>query len=168
MQALVGHRFPGGSLTVAHWENVLLTDATGAPPLPDRIVHPAYLFHGPIAAAGTSLADLFALFRAESDEAIRAGGYEWTINRPLIEGETYATSGEVTHVERKVSKSLGPMDVTSFRIDLHDQAGELVGGATGAIGDDVAHRLGRKILRNAKRRQRNAGGTGQQTGRCNH
>ncbi len=126
MQALVGHRFPGGSLTVTHWENVLLTDATGAPPLPDGIVHPAYLFHGPIAAAGTSLADLFALFRAESDEAIRAGGYEWTINRPLIEGETYATSGEVTHVERKVSKSLGPMDVTSFRIDLHDQAGELV------------------------------------------
>ena len=53
MQALVGHRFPGGTFTIEHWENVLLADATGSAPLPDGLVHPAWLFHGPIAAVGT-------------------------------------------------------------------------------------------------------------------
>ena len=121
--SLVGHRFPGGTFTIDHWENVLLADATGAAPLPDGLVHPVWLFHGPIAAAGTSLKGLFALFGAESDEAIRAGGYDWTIHRPLREGVEYTANGEVTGIERKVSRSLGPMDVTSFRIDLSDADG---------------------------------------------
>lgn len=118
MQALVGHRFPGGTFTIEHWENVLLADATGSAPLPDGLVHPAWLFHGPIAAVGTSLRELFALFRAESDEAIRGGGYEWTIHTPLREGVPYRASGEVTGVERKLSCSLGAMDVTRFRIEI--------------------------------------------------
>ena len=126
MQALVGHRFPGGTITIEHWENALLTDATGSAPLPNGIVHPAWLFHGAIAAVGSSLRELFELFRAESDEAIRAGGYEWTMQAPLREATVYRASGEVTAVERKTSRSLGPMDVTSFRIDLHDEAGRLV------------------------------------------
>lgn len=126
MQALVGHRFPGGTFTIEHWENALLADATGSAPLPDGLVHPAWLFHGPIAGVGVGLRELFALFRAESDEAIRAGGFEWTIRVPLRVGTPYRASGEVTGIERKVSRSLGPMDVTSFRIDLHDAGGMLV------------------------------------------
>jgi hypothetical protein len=129
MEALVGRRFAGGTVTIEHWENVLLTDATGVPPLPGGLVHPVWLFHGPIAAVGTSLRELFALFRAESDEAVRAGGYEWTIHTPLREGVEYTASGEVTGIERKVSRSLGPMDVASFRIDLHDASGTLVASA---------------------------------------
>jgi hypothetical protein len=129
MKALVGRRFPGGTVTIEHWENALLTDATGSEPLPDGLVHPAWLFHGPIAAAGTSLRELFALFRAESDEAIRAGGFEWTVHLPLREAVPYRASGEVTGVERKVSRSLGPMDVTSFRIDLHNETGGLAASA---------------------------------------
>jgi hypothetical protein len=130
MQALVGHRFPGGSFTIEHWENVLLADATGSEPLPDGLVHPAWLFHGPISAAGTHLRELFSLFRAESDEAVRAGGYAWTIHEPLREGVEYTASGEVTGVQRKVSRSLGPMDVTSFRIELRDRDGTLVAAAS--------------------------------------
>jgi hypothetical protein len=120
MQALVGHRFPGGTVTIERWESVLLADAAGGPPLPDGVVHPIWLFHGAIAAVGLTLRDLFALFRAESDEAIRGGGYEWTLNAPLREGRPYRAGGQVTAVERKLSRTLGPMDVTSFRIDLHD------------------------------------------------
>jgi acyl dehydratase len=126
MQALVGRPFPGGTVTIEHWENALLTDATGSTPLPDGLVHPVWLFHGAIAAVGSSLRELFALFQAESDEAIRAGGYEWTMPVPLREGHVYRASGEVIGVERKTSRSLGPMDVTSFRIDLHDGTGRLV------------------------------------------
>ena len=30
IRALVGHEFPGGRYTIAHWENFLLTDCTGS------------------------------------------------------------------------------------------------------------------------------------------
>ena len=35
LQALVGHEFPGGRYRIAHWENFLLTEATGRDPMPD-------------------------------------------------------------------------------------------------------------------------------------
>ena len=93
MQALVGHRFPGGTFTIEHWENVLLADATGSAPLPDGLVHPAWLFHGPSPPSAPACGELFALFRADSDEAIRGGGYEWTIHTPLREGVPYRDLG---------------------------------------------------------------------------
>ena len=37
INALVGHRFPGGNYTIAHWENFLLTECTGAEPMPDHL-----------------------------------------------------------------------------------------------------------------------------------
>lgn len=43
IEALAGHTFPGGDYTVAHWENFLLTECTGADLLPDGSVHPAAL-----------------------------------------------------------------------------------------------------------------------------
>ena len=47
IQALLGHEFPGGRYTIAHWENFLLTECTGADPLPDNLAHPVALFHVP-------------------------------------------------------------------------------------------------------------------------
>ena len=32
IEALVGHEFPGGTYTIAHWENFLLTECTGSEP----------------------------------------------------------------------------------------------------------------------------------------
>ncbi|MEM7001283.1 MAG: hypothetical protein AAF529_10880, partial [Pseudomonadota bacterium] len=67
IQALVGHEFPGGDYTIAHWENFLLTECTGAEPLPEDLAHPVALFHMPILGAGTSIGEMFALGQAESD-----------------------------------------------------------------------------------------------------
>ena len=131
MQALVGHRFAGGPFAIEHWENVLLSDAAGVEPLPDGIVHPAALFHAPIMGAGLRLRDLFELFRADSDEAIRAGEFHWTFSGPLREDTPYLVSGEVESVERKESRKLGPMDLVRFRLDLrHERGGEHVASAT--------------------------------------
>lgn len=131
MRSLVGHRFPGGIVEIEHWENVLFSDVMGTEPLPGGLAHPAFLFHTPLAGAGISIADLFTLFRAESDEAVRAGEYCWEIHRPLREGTRYRVSGEVVGMERKESRRLGPMDVASFRLDLHDaEDGGLVATTT--------------------------------------
>lgn len=131
MQALVGHRFPGGTYRLDHWENVLLCDVMESEPLPDGIAHPGFLFHMPLAGVGMSIADMFALFKAESDEAVRAGEYRWELHRPLRENATYRMSGEVVGMERKESRKLGPMDVASFRIEVLDaETDDLVATAT--------------------------------------
>ncbi len=100
IEALAGHRFPGGEYTIAHWENVLLTGCTGADLLPDGMAHPIALFHLPIAGAGTSIADLFALGQAESDLSIMIESYDWEYFQPLREEETYQVAGRVNSAER--------------------------------------------------------------------
>jgi len=131
VRSLVGHRFPSGTVSIEHWENVLLSDTTGSAPPGAGLVHPAALFHAPLAGVGLRIADLFALFRAESDEAVRAGEYLWELHRPLRENVAYRASGEVVSVERKQSRSLGTMDVVGYRIDLHDpDDGSLVASTT--------------------------------------
>jgi hypothetical protein len=126
MRDVVGHRFPGGTFTIEPWENVLLSDVMGVEPLPDGIAHPAYLFHAPLAGVGVRVADIFELCRAESDEAVRAGEYRWDLHEPLRVGATYRMSGGFTGVDRKVGRRGGPMDVVSFEIDVHDEAGTQV------------------------------------------
>ena len=61
ISALMGHLFAGGEYTIAHWENFLLTDCTGAQLLPNGLAHPVALFHVPIIGAGTSIAEMFEL-----------------------------------------------------------------------------------------------------------
>jgi len=125
MQGLVGHAFPGGTYTVESWENVLLCDVMGIPPLPDAIAHPAFLFHAPLAGVGVRVSDIFELCHAESEEAVRAGEYRWVLHRPLRVGSTYRMSGGFVGVERKHGRRGGLMDVVSFRIDLHEEDGTL-------------------------------------------
>ncbi len=122
MRALVGHAFPGGTFTIERWESVLFSDVMVSPPLPDGLAHPAYLFHAPLAGLGLTYAEIFALCRAESDEAIRAGEYRWTVHRPLRVGRTYAMSGAITGVERKRGRRAGAMDLVTFQIDVREQA----------------------------------------------
>jgi hypothetical protein len=134
LAALVGHRFPGGTYTIEHWENALLCDVLCVDPLPGGLVHPTWLCYGPIAGVGLRVADLFALFRAESDEAVRFGESRLELWQPLLEDTTYRLSGEVVGVERKQSRSLGWMDVVDFRIDVHDDGGgELIASNTTTV-----------------------------------
>jgi hypothetical protein len=115
--ALVGHEFPGGEYTIAHWENFLLTECTGGEPLPDGLAHPVALFHMPILGAGTSIGEMFALGQAESDFSIGIESYDWEIFRPLEEEVKYRVDGCVTEADRRES-SRGPYDRIQFRFDL--------------------------------------------------
>ncbi len=101
IRALVGRRFPGGSYAIAHWENFLLTECTGAAPLPDGLAHPVALFHVPILGAGTSIKDMFALGQAESDFSIGIESYVWEMFQPLLEETPYRITGEVVEADRR-------------------------------------------------------------------
>ena len=93
LQALVGHRFPGGTRTIEHWESWLLTDCTGFDQLPDGIVHPIALFHVPIQGAGTSIAELFEIGQVSGAGSVRLDGYDWEYFGPLKEDVAYQVEG---------------------------------------------------------------------------
>ena len=100
IEALAGHRFPGGDYRIAHWENVLLTGCTGAELLPQGLAHPSTLFHLPIAGSGTSIAEMFALGQAESDLSIMIESYQWEFYQPLREETDYRVEGGIRSAER--------------------------------------------------------------------
>ena len=100
IEALSGYEFPGGDYRIAHWENFLLTECTGASLLPAGMAHPIALFHLPISGAGTSIAGMFELGQAESDLSIMIESYDWEYFVPLLEELTYRVTGKVTSSQR--------------------------------------------------------------------
>ena len=118
--AVAGHQFPGGHYTIEHWENFLLTDCTGADLLPDGIVHPVALFHMPIIGAGTSIAEMFALGKAESDLSIMIESYDWEMFEPLMEDTVYAISGSILSAQRHKNEEGKIFDRLQFCFEIHD------------------------------------------------
>lgn len=100
IKALVGHKFPGGKYTIAHWENFLLTDCTGIEQLPDGLAHPVALFHVSIMGANTSIDDMFKLGQADSPFSISIESYEWELCSSLLEEHEYTVEGKVTEASR--------------------------------------------------------------------
>lgn len=124
MLALIGHRFPGGTRTIEHWENWLLTDCTGRDQLPDQLVHPVALFHVPIQGAGTSIAELFALGQVEGAGSVGLDGYDWEYFQPLREDIEYRFDGGVIDVERMQTDGGKTYDRFVFSIELTTPDGE--------------------------------------------
>ena len=118
IEALAGHRFPGGHYRVAHWENALLTHCTGAELLADAMVHPIALFHLPITGSGTSIAEMFALGQAESDLSIMIESYDWEFFQPLREETDYQVSGQVTSAERRQDDAGNNYDRIQFCFEV--------------------------------------------------
>ncbi len=115
---LVGHRFPGGTRTIEHWENWLLTDCTGREQLPDELVHPVALFHVPIQGVGTSIAELFALGQVEGAGSVGLDGYDWEYFQPLREDIEYRFDGGVIDAERMHDANGKPYDRFVFSVEL--------------------------------------------------
>lgn len=104
IRAIVGHQFPGGTYTIDHWENFLLTECTGAELLPDGMVHPVALFHVPILGANTTIGEMFAVGLAESDYSIGIESYNWEMFKPLYEATAYTITAHVTEADRVEGK----------------------------------------------------------------
>ena len=131
LNALVGYRFPGGTRTIEHWENWLLTDCTGREQLGDGLVHPIALFHVPIQGAGTSIAGLFEICGAQGAGSVGLDGYDWEYFAPLREGVEYRVEGLVTEVERTVSEETGQIaDRFVYAIEMTDPDGVLTARIT--------------------------------------
>ena len=130
IRAIVGHRFPGGPYTVAHWENFLLTECTGAELLPEGMVHPVVLFHMPILGSRTTIGEMFALGQAESDYSIGIESYDWEMLEPLREEVPYAVSGKVVAAERCTPAEGRMYDRIQFQFEVAQPDGVLAARTT--------------------------------------
>lgn len=119
-EGLRDQRLPGGTTVIERWENHLFCDTVGVDPLPDGLAHPAFLFHVPLRGVGLTIESMLALGRPESEDAVRAGGYGWTLRQPLRVDTPYRCTGHVLSVERKEGRRAGAMDVVTFRIEVTD------------------------------------------------
>jgi hypothetical protein len=130
IEAIAGHLFPGGYYRIAHWENFLLTECTGAELLPGGLAHPIALFHLPIIGSGTSVAEMFALGQAESDLSIMIESYDWEFFQALREETDYHVSGAITSANRCESDTGDIYDRVEFRFDVKLGSGKPVARST--------------------------------------
>ncbi len=132
LDALVGHRFPGGRRIVEHWEDWLLTVCTPREPMADRLLHPVVLFHLPIQTVQTSVAELFELGGSDGTPgSVTLLGYDWQYLRPMREEQVLVAQGGVVSAERRRNDDGAVRyDDVAFSIELSDEAGEVVARVT--------------------------------------
>jgi hypothetical protein len=131
LEALVGARFPGGTYTVESYVNWLTCDCVlAADVIPSGAAHPLLVYMAGQAGIGLSLAELFTLCSATSDDGPMLGEWGMEVNRPIEVGATYSVTGGVTDVVRKTGKKTGVFDVVRFGIELRSTAGSAQPDAT--------------------------------------
>ena len=115
---LVGHRFPGGTFTVAGYERWLSHDAMLAPTIPDPLLHPVWILLGALRGMGMSIDELIELAGPGPHDGVVFGETTLEQLRPLARDETYRVHGEIVELRRRQGRRAGLMDLLTFRLEL--------------------------------------------------
>jgi hypothetical protein len=113
---LAGRELPAGTARLEPYQNWLLHDACYSQPRPEP--HPVAAFILANRGIGVSLADLFTLFGSDINDGPLLAESQIELHRPLAEDEDYEVRGEITAVERRRSRRIGPFDRITCRFDL--------------------------------------------------
>ena len=133
IEALVGKPFPGGSYTIEPYWYWLMEDAVGAPAKRQGTASPMQVYYGALAGMGISVDELFTLVGATAEDGPMFGEAGIEVLQPLVIGETYQVTGGITGVVRKEGRKAGVFDIVSFRLELANDDGELVGVSTNSF-----------------------------------
>lgn len=118
---LAGRELPAGTARLEPYQNWLLHDAFYSEPRPEP--HPVAAFILANRGIGISLADLFTLFGSDISDGPLLAESQLELHRPLAGDADYEVRGEITAVERRQSRRIGPFDRITCRFGLfHDGA----------------------------------------------
>jgi hypothetical protein len=129
-ERLVGYKFPGGEFRVQPHERWLSHDGMRSVDIPEPILHPSWILLGGLRGMGISIDDLIRLADSEPDAGVVFGETELEQFEPLIADQRYLVSGEITDLRRRVSQRAGVIDLLDFRLDIKNEAGDLVASHT--------------------------------------
>ncbi|HEY0117542.1 MAG TPA: hypothetical protein VGC04_02055 [Cellulomonas sp.] len=127
---VVGTALPGGTFTVQDYERYLSHDAMQAPPLPDGLLHPAWILLGSLREKGMSTEDLVALAGATADDGVLGGELTFDQREPLRTGVDYRVTGAVTDLTRRHGKRAGAMDMLTFELTVSEPGGRICATST--------------------------------------
>ena len=113
---LAGRELPAGTARLEPYQNWLLLDAFYSEPRSEP--HPLAAFILANRGIGISLADLFTLFGSDINDGPLLAESQIELHRPLAEDADYEIRGEITAVERRRSRRIGPFDRITCRFDL--------------------------------------------------
>jgi hypothetical protein len=113
---LAGRELPAGTARLEPYQNWLLHDAFYSSPKPEP--HPVAAFILANRGIGISLADLFTLFGSDINDGPLLAESQIDLHGPLAEDADYEVRGEITSVEHRQSRRIGPFDRITCRFDL--------------------------------------------------
>jgi hypothetical protein len=116
LQHLVGEPIPGGSWTLADYENWLGHDALYS--TPEEAPHPVMAFIAAQRGLGVTVAELFRLWGTEMADGPMLT--ESTLEFPgeFRVGVEYDVTGTVESVQRKSGRTMGDFDLLTARFEL--------------------------------------------------
>jgi hypothetical protein len=123
---LVNYKFPGGEFRVQPHERWLSHDAMLAGEIPEPILHPSWILLGGLRGMGMSIDDLIRLADSEPEAGVVFGETELEQFEPLVVDQRYLVGGKITDLRRRVSQRAGVVDLLDFRLDIRNEAGDLV------------------------------------------
>jgi len=115
---LVGKRVPGGTYSVAGYENWLLRDAVYAEP--EGPVHPIAAFIGAQRGMGMTVAELFAMLECDINDGPVLAESTIELHEDLAVDRQYRVDGEVTGIVRKHGAAMGAFDLVTCTFTLTD------------------------------------------------
>lgn len=133
LEALVGHRFPGGSFIIAEYEDWLLRDVLGEPPGDGHLAHPLWAFAAPQQSMGVTVDDIFALCGASGADGPMLGDTIIEVNSPLRIDVRYEVGGSIVSAVRKSGRTVGLFDLVHFTAVSQDPSGTVVARLTNSF-----------------------------------
>ena len=130
---LVGHRLPGGQLRVEPYEASLAHDAMRAEGFGSDVLHPLWIFVGGVRGMGTTIEALCALMDASPVDGVLFGELGIEQRSLMRAGVDYEIRGAITDVARREGKRIGTFDVMTFRLEVLEHDGAVVGTTTSSF-----------------------------------
>lgn len=117
---LVGHRFPGGTVTVEPYEAWLGHDAMRSPSLGTHTLDPLWILVVGLRGMGTDIAGVIELAGAGPDDGVLFGELGLRQDAPLRPGVQYDVQGGIVDVVRREGRRAGVFDTLAFELELYE------------------------------------------------
>lgn len=119
---LVGHRFPGGTVTVEPYEAWLGHNAMRSPSAGSDLLDPLWILVVGLRGMGTDIAGVIELAAAGPEDGVLFGELGLRQDTPLRPGVEYRVQGGIVDVSRREGRRAGVFDTLAFELEL-SQAG---------------------------------------------